>query len=296
MNLLFLGASGFVGSHALHKACARKCRAWGTSAKTRHEHLRPFDLLHDDPEVLLDGLLRDPAMPSFGVLCASVRQIDQCYRERETTREINVARTIAALEAFERHGYKPVFLSTSFVFDGQKGYYDETEPPSPVCEYGRQKAEVEHWMRQHQPEGLILRLDKIVGDSPEESHLFTEWNALSREGRPLVCIADQILSPTHVDDIARAILLACQHNLSGVWHVANTEFFARDELARQFRLIMDRPGDVLSRPMTAFGFQDPRPLKTYLDSSRFIRQTGMRFTPMRETLLKLRRRLTSLEP
>ena len=289
MNIFFLGASGFVGSYALRLARQRGHQVWGTCSRAPRDGLIACDLLTDNLRDVLRTLKPVQQAPSFGVLCASVRQIDQCFLERDLTRKINVERTIDALKAFEEAGFTPVFLSTSYVFDGHRGYYAEGDKPGAVCEYGRQKAEVERWMLERQPGGLILRLDKIVGGSPAESHLFTEWMEWLKKGRPLTCIADQIMSPTHVEDMARALLLACEHRLTGVYHTANTEYFSREELARQFCALMGINGEVSARPMSSFTFADPRPLKTYLDSSRFIRETGMRFTSMRETILEFKR-------
>ena len=288
MNLFFLGASGFVGSHALRLARAAGHRAWGTRASQHGDGLLPFDLRRDRLAEVLKGLDRDPAQPSYGIVCASVRQIDQCCREREETRAINCTGTIAALEDFAAAGFKPVFVSTSFVFSGREGYYVEGDARGPVCEYGRQKAEVEQWMETRHPDGLVIRLDKIVGSDPAEEHLFSEWLRLLRAGKPLECIAGQIMSPTNVVDAAQAIVLACEHDLSGICHAANPEFFERGELARAFCRVLDLPGEVVSKPQDAFPFADPRPLKTYLDSSRFAAATGFRFTTMRQTFLDLK--------
>ena len=103
-------------------------------------------------------------------------------------------------------------------------------------------------------------------------------------GRPIVCIAEQILSPTSVVDVGRAAWEAARCNLTGVYHVANPEFFERAELARCFVRECGANVEVISRPLESFSFDDPRPLKSYLDATKFREATGMAFTSMRKTI------------
>ncbi|MCF7837924.1 MAG: sugar nucleotide-binding protein [Candidatus Marinimicrobia bacterium] len=288
MNLFFLGASGFVGRHALARARAAGHAAWGTRTRPAADDLIPFDLRRDRLAPILERLPRDPNQPSFGILCASIRQIDQCRQDPAASRAVNCTGTIAALTDFARADFTPVFLSTSYVFSGATGNYTEADPPAPVCEYGRQKLEVEQWLTTHHPQALILRLDKIVGAARAEAHLFSEWQTWLAAGRPLVCIANQTFSPTDVEDIGCSMLLACERRLAGIWHTANPEPFTRAGLARQFCAQMGHPANVIEKPLSAFDFADPRPLNTRLDAARFIRATGQRYTPMAATIAAFR--------
>ena len=99
-------------------------------------------------------------------------------------------------------------------------------------------------------------------------------------------------SPTFTGDIAREIYLGCKNGLSGVYNLANPEFFLRDELARQFSLALGEEAQIISKPQSKFNFVEPRPLKSYLDSSRFVKATGMYFTTMREVFNTFKNRLT----
>ena len=288
MTFLFLGANGFVGRHAFALARSRGHAAWGTARQAGGEDLLPFDLGIDRLPPLLRSIGDRAQPPRHGIVCASIRQIDECALQPETARKINVTGTIAALRDLADHGFTPVFLSSSYVFNGDRGYYTEEDAVDPCCEYGRNKAEVEHWLAANLPESLVLRLDKIVGPDPADDQLFGEWLGRVRRGLPVECINGQVMSPTNVHDIAAAIVEACMRNLRGVYHVANGEFFTREELATQFSLALGVPPNVIVRPQEAFNFTDPRPLKTYLDSRKFIEATGFSFTTMRETWSAIR--------
>jgi dTDP-4-dehydrorhamnose reductase len=238
-----------------------------------------FDLLEDR---IADCLGNN--RPTHVIICAVLSDMDRCWREKELSRRINVENTVRLIEDARSLGAKPVYLSSNFVFDGRMGDYTDDHPYSPVNEYGRQKAEVERYMRAHVPEGWVARLGPNVGDRPGERHLFSEWLDLVEAGQPIVCIEGSRISPTWVEDVARGLVLGCEKNLSGVYNLANPEAFYRDELARLFCGELGRTVPVIRKSLHEFGFLDNRALKSNLDSSRFMRVTGMRFTPMREVI------------
>lgn len=282
MRFLIIGASGFIGSHIFRYARSVGHDVVGTRCGSIRPELVRFDLLH---ERISDCVARgyfEASPPVFAVICAAISQIDRCCQEREVSTVVNVVNTIRLIEDLKSRGAKAVFISTGSVYDGTAGYYDESRPPCPMNEYGRHKAAVEAFIGENVPDALVLRLDKIVGDDPAEKHLFSEWRQLVAANRPIVCIQGQLFSPTLVDDVARAAILSCELGLNGIYNVANPEFFSREELAQQFVSALDRKAEIVSKPQTAFTFLEHRPLKSYLDATKFTARTGMRFTSMRE--------------
>jgi len=64
-----------------------------------------------------------------------------------------------------------------------------------------------------------------------------------------------------------------------------------DRIWKAASYALGKAPNVISKPMSEFNFQDNRALKSYLDGSRFVRTTGMHFTPMREVFEKFSRRI-----
>ncbi|MEX2287275.1 MAG: sugar nucleotide-binding protein [Planctomycetaceae bacterium] len=280
MKLLIVGASGFIGSHIHRVAKEFDIVTVGTRAGSKSDRLARFDLREDRiGDCVPADYFNDERV--CAIVAAGISKIDECRRNRDATRLVNVKGTIQLLDDLAERGATPVFLSTSCVFDGQIGYYNEEDEPAPINEYGRQKLEVESCLLDQMPNSLVLRLDKVVGDEPAESHLLSEWYERMQKGQPIDCLADQILSPTLVDDIVLGVLTACQDEMSGLYHLVNAEFFPRDELARQFAHACGLSAEIVVKPMDEFAFEDPRPVKTYLDGSRFIEETGLLMTTMR---------------
>lgn len=290
--VLVVGASGFVGRHVYRHLRSLGWAVVGTRRREGNPEWVRFDLATERLRDRVHEIMGTAGRPTHVVNCAVMGQTDACWRQRELSYRINVLGAIHLIEDAFALGARSIWLTTGFIYDGVRGYYTDVEEPCPINEYGRQKAEVEEWCRRNRPETIMLRLDKVVGDDPADEHLFTEWYRWLRRGEPIVCMANNLIAPTHVDDVARAIQLCCERELSGTYNVANPEFFYRDELARQFLRILGCSGRVVCKSQEELNFADLRPEHTYLDSTRFQRATGIRFTSMRETIEAFKAKLS----
>ncbi|MBN9520380.1 sugar nucleotide-binding protein [bacterium] len=290
MKLLVVGGAGFLGRYVRAEAARHGVPALGTTTRAEPGRgLVRFDLAEDRSirEAVPADYFRD-GRPVWVVVCSCTTPMDRCRTEWDYAYRVNVTNTIRLIDDAAAAGARAVFVSTSYVFDGDAGYYPEDWPHAPTSAYGQHKSEVDRYVTATHPDSLVVRLDKIVGADPAEAHPFSDWWNLYRAGKPAVCIADQVLSPTLVDDLAGGIVTACRLGLRGVYHLTGPEAFRRDHLARHFYRVMGVPGEVLTRPVAAFGLADPRPLNTYLDSSRFAAETGFRFTPMSAVMTRFR--------
>jgi dTDP-4-dehydrorhamnose reductase len=280
VTFLIVGASGFIGRYILAEARRAGVVAIGTQASARRPDLLRFDLARDR----LDRAAIAPVLDSDGdawlVVAAAFSQIDRCRLERDVSYRINVEGTIRLLRDSAALGLRPVFLSSSFVFDGRGGGYGDRDARAPISEYGRQKAEVEGFIERELPAALVLRLDKTVGADPSERHLLSEWWAAATRGCAIRCIANQLFSPTLVDDVGRGVVVACRRRLSGIYNLANAEAWSRADLARLF-VGMAAPGTAIEEvSQHDLGFADLRPERTTLDSRAFVAATDVVFTPM----------------
>jgi dTDP-4-dehydrorhamnose reductase len=120
-------------------------------------------------------------------------------------------------------GRRLVHLSSDIVFDGTLGRYREEDLPAPVNSYGRSKAEAELRVADAHPASTIVRTSLIYGvpDGPQER--------LAREGRRF--FVDELRSPVHVEDLARALLEVLDLQVPGPLHLAGADDVSRYELA-----------------------------------------------------------------
>ena len=278
MKFLIIGGSGFIGTHTLTLARQSGYEAIGTQCRSQRSGLLQFDVAkHRIIDCVAPSFFGGPETV-LAIHCAGFGGVDACLIQQTLSRTINVERTKLLMEDLRELGARQVYLSSSYVFDGKCGPYRETDPCAPVNEYGRQKVAIEEFFMDRIDGSLILRLGKVIGDRPEESHLLTDWYALARSHRPISCIQGQVLSVTLVSDVATAVLTACQRKLRGIYHVAGNEPAGRETLARRFLAALGSDSGIELTSHEELGLSEPRPVDTSLDSNRFCSETGMEFT------------------
>tara|TARA_B110000438_G_scaffold192531_1_gene184146 strand:- start:339 stop:1217 length:879 start_codon:yes stop_codon:yes gene_type:complete len=284
MKFLVIGASGFVGRHIFNYLKASGNQVIGTQSSARQLGLVNFDLHQQRIKDLVAPAFIGKDQDIYAILCVKHGLMDRYAEQHSISYEMEVEKMQVLIDDLISLKIKPVYLTTSYVFDGNDGDYAEDSSHCPISEYGRQKAEMEKFVTRSKHDILALRLDKIVGDNPVEDHLFSEWNELVAQKKPILCIKDQIFSPTHVEDIARGVIKACTGRLSGLFNLVNPEPWLRSDLAKEFVAQKGSQIEVISKDQADFNFGDARPLKTYLNPSAFIEMTGMQFISMKEVI------------
>ncbi len=134
----------------------------------------------------------------------------------------HVAAAAAAVDA------RLVHLSTDVVFDGRQGApYTEDDPPAPLSDYGRAKAEAERRVRAACPGALIVRTSLIYGGPGYEP----SRHERAAHEPTATFYRDEVRCPVQVGDLAAALLELVETELAGPLHVAGPEAVTRAEFA-----------------------------------------------------------------
>jgi dTDP-4-dehydrorhamnose reductase len=200
LRLLVTGGAGYLGSEVCRQAVEAGHDVVATQLHTPAPYGRPLDLDLRDPFELPEA---------DAVIHTAYVQADPDMIVRSTRNVADAAR-----------GARLIHLSTDLVFDGEHAPYAEEDEPRPVSDYGRAKLEAESFASG----GLIVRTSLLYGKpGPQE--------ALAARG-DVVFYADEVRCPTHVADLAAALLELAALDLIGVLHVAGPDAVSRLELAR----------------------------------------------------------------
>ena len=223
--------------------------------------------LRDLDDLVLSGI------PGALFLSAAYTNVDGCEKDPALNERVNLKHTQEVLAwAYER-GLKPVFFSTDYVFDGTSGPYREEDPRSPICAYGRAKAQVEEWMEGCTPEGLILRTTGVYDLIEGSKNFLMQMMAAGAEGRTVKLPADQEANPVWAVELARAAVELAAHDASGIFHVAGARQMARTDFAK---LIAEEFGlenlKVEGIQTASLGQAAKRPLKGGLLSAKVERE------------------------
>lgn len=177
--------------------------------------------------------------PDIVISTAAFHRIDECEKEPDRAFLVNAigARNVAV--AAERHGAKLAFLSTDYVFGGDRGRttpYTEYDEPAPVNLYGQSKVAGErsiiHLCRRH----FVIRVSGlfgVAGSSGKGPNFIQRVMRNAREGRELRIVDDQRFRPTAAADLAPKIWEFVQTELYGIVHITNHGVCSWYELARE---------------------------------------------------------------
>ena len=281
--IVVVGAGGLIG-----RAVASELVAAGGDV-LRVSHRGAGDLHLDLREPSGDFVARLPGGITHAVVVAGVTGIDECRREPEASRRLNVTHTVALLGSFLERGIVPVFVSSDLVFRGDRGAYAEDDPRGPTTEYGRQKAAVEDFLLGRPEASLIVRLSKVFSAGPDDTSPVREILLAIRAGRSVRAAVDQMVCPTYLGDVAAAIGDLIDRNAVGVFHLAAPPagWYTRATLARTLAAEFRREELVVPCRLADFAVAEPRPRDSSLDSRKFAAQGGRRFSVLADHLPRI---------
>jgi len=277
MKAIVFGASGTVGKYLASHLRSMGGTVAGTFSARKVEGLVSFKL--EDGDFGRLSFARESW--DYGIICSAISSIDECKRDVARSRAVNVVGTLRLVGQLVGLGIRPVFLSSDYVFSGEKGGYIEDDPVDPLTVYGEQKVEVENGVRASCGAGLIVRLSKVVTADPADMTMFSEWHKAIRAGRPVRCANDQFFCPTCIEDVVAGIRVLMEKRAAGVYHLCQPKRYDRASLLREFCAAADLqcPPIELCRS-DALGFLDRRSRDTSMSPARFVAATGQGFTPM----------------
>ncbi|MEI6033587.1 MAG: SDR family oxidoreductase [Verrucomicrobiae bacterium] len=276
-----IGASGFIGRHLFKKYRETAPETIGTRFSHGDTELRPFDICRPD----LKAIVPTGSEVRAVIIASAKPNIGYCEQHREEAFAVNVAGTLELVRQAVNLGLQPIFLSTDYVFDGRAGHYDDAAVTCPTTEYGRQKQAVENEIPALTDNYLILRLSKIYGTQKGDGTLLDEIASALTAGKEVRAATDQIFSPTHVDDLVRAIVSIQELGLRGTINVCAPESISRCDvaicMARSLGLPDSRVAPISLHDLP--GMED-RPLNTSMTCPRLTAEVGQTFAPLQGSI------------
>lgn len=227
--LLVTGASGLLGSKIV-KIAAKHFRVVPLhNTKPLHTHSLKLDITNAKDVSSLFHELKPYAV----VHTASETNVDKCETERARAWEINVEGTQNIASTSNEIGAKLVYISTDYVFDGEKGNYTEEDKPSPINYYGITKLEGEKRVMENCKNYLILRTSVLYGWHPWRQNFATWIIDKLKQNREITVVQDHFNTPTLADNLAEMTIEAIQKNLTGLYHASGSERISRYDFALQ---------------------------------------------------------------
>jgi dTDP-4-dehydrorhamnose reductase len=268
MRILVTGANGFLGFYLVrrllqlgHEVIATgkgNCRLPFESEKDFHYESMDFT----DPFQVNDVFAKHK--PEIVIHGGAMTKPDECEQNQYEAYKTNVEGTITLLIDSEEYQSFFIFVSTDFVFNGDKGMYSEEDIPSPVNYYGKTKLEAEEAVLEYAFDAAIVRTVLVYG-KPQmgRNNLLTIVRDKLSGGEQYSVVNDQFRTPTYVEDLAEAIARIAEKRITGIYHISGKDLRTPYEMAMETAALLNLDSKLIKK-VSAADFSQPavRPPRT----------------------------------
>jgi dTDP-4-dehydrorhamnose reductase len=234
MKLLITGASGLYGSKLAQLALNKQNQVYAVYNQHSTSSGIPIQLDISDKAKIETEFQK--VKPDVVVHAASITDVDKCELNRELAWQTNVEGTNNIAQAAKTTRTFLLYISTDYVFDGEKGNYTETDLASPINYYGYTKLKAEEHIKKANAEYCIARTSVIYGATPAAGKInFALWllNKLKNKEQTKV-YTDQWNSPTLNTNLAEMTLEIAERKLTGLYHLSGATRISRYDFAVDF--------------------------------------------------------------
>jgi dTDP-4-dehydrorhamnose reductase len=230
----------------------------------------------------------------FCINTAAYTAVDKAETEIEKAILINVTGPKNLAIACKKHNAKLIHVSTDFVFDGDSSIpYLESDKTNPLGVYGQTKLDGEIAVAQNMTDYFIIRTSWVY--SQFGNNFMKTMLRLASERDSLSIVSDQIGSPTHAVDLAKAIMEIVnyfQHPASniqpnyGIYNFSNEGKCSWYDFAVEIFKINNVVIDV--KPISTEEFPTPakRPKYSLLDKTKIKNTFGIEIKTWQESLMQ----------
>ncbi|MDO8621578.1 MAG: NAD(P)-dependent oxidoreductase [Candidatus Levybacteria bacterium] len=209
---------------------------------------------------------------------------------------INVEGTKNVAEACEKSNKKLIYISTDFVFDGEKeSEYSEEDKPNPVNWYAKTKYEGEKIVQSSNLNWIIARLAYPYRANFQRKDFVRNLIHFFKNKESLSMVTDHIMTPTFIDDIAFAFDKLLKNDEKGIFHIVGNSFISPYEAAMKIAEVFNFD-KVLIETTTRkdfFKYRAPRPFRLAIKNDK-IQKLGIKMKTFEEGLRKIKDQIALL--
>lgn len=231
MRILVTGASGLLGSKLVEILLRKGYAVYAGYNENKPKAGLPIKLDVSN-EVDVERAF-EISRPEVVVHAAALTDVDACELKKELAWSINVVGTRNIVKLSKKYSAFLIYISTDYVFKGDKGMYSESDPTEPVNYYGYTKLMGEEEVRLLE-EHCIARTSVIYGSIPAAGKVNFALLVVDklRKGEKVRALTDQWNSPTLNVNLAEMIVEIVERRLLGTFHLAGATRISRYDFAR----------------------------------------------------------------
>lgn len=233
---------------------------------------------------------------------AAKADVDGCEKDKEFGHDgeawkINVEGTRYIADACSVSGKKLIYISTDFVFDGEKeDGYTEADTPRPINWYGQTKYEGEKIVSSLTSPWMILRISYPYRASFSKNDFVRAVKLRLEKGEGVTMVTDHIFTPTYIDDIANAIHRLLMQEAAGLYHVVGNSSLSPFDAAKMIAEKFDYNQELIGQTTRGEFFKDraTRPFRLAVKSDK-ISRLGVQMRSLDEGLTEVAMQLQNFK-
>jgi dTDP-4-dehydrorhamnose reductase len=272
-KITLIGANGFLGKNVikLYKSDDKLKNKFNLVAadidNTNISSDIPFHYIDiTKQEDLTENLLL--IEPDIIILTAAMTDVDQCEIKKELATKINFEGPKNVINACKKLGSKLLFMSTDFIFNGEKSnLYTEEDIPKPKSHYGKTKFFAELAILYSGIKYLICRTSVLYGWNPNKLNFITWILKNLKKKNKLSIVTNQINSPTYVNNLANVVFKLIENDANGIFHTAGASSLSRYEMALKCAEVFNYNKELIT-PIDSLNQDAQRPENAGLNVSK----------------------------
>lgn len=294
MKLLITGASGLLG----HKIASLALNKGHDVYSIYNEHPTnigtPVKVNLTNPNEIQKLIAK--IQPEAVIHTAAYTNVDGCETNKDLAWKVNAEATKQIATASANIDAHLTYVSTDYVFDGEKGLYKEEDQPNPISYYGYTKLKGEEFVKKHSKEWCIPRPSVIYGWSQTSKLNFATWIIDNlKQQKEVKILTDQYVSPTLNTNLAEMLLEIAEKRITGILHTAGASRVSRHEFALKLTQVFKLNTNlIIQAKMNEISWKAKRPKDSSLTVSKA--STILNATPLKlSQALEMMRKETARE-
>jgi dTDP-4-dehydrorhamnose reductase len=269
LKLLITGASGLYGSKLAKMALSQNFDVYSCDVQELSVYGKFIKVDISDKRLVDESFLE--IKPDVVVHAATLTDVDKCETNKGLAWKINVDGTKNIVDAAKKQQAFLVYISTDYVFSGDKGQYKETDMPEPINYYGYTKLKAEEIVQNSLDSYCIARPSVIYGSTPAAGKVnFALWviDKLTK-GERIKIVDDQWNSPTLNTSLAEMTMEVIDRRLTGILHLCGATRINRLNFAQSIAKTFDLDSSLINPAKSSdFNWPAKRPMDSSLDTSK----------------------------
>ena len=214
------------------------------------------------------------ANPDIIINCAAYNAVDDAEDNPDIAFAVNRDAVRNLAEVCRENNIFFIHYSSDYVFDGTKmDFYVEDDEPNPLNVYGKSKLEGERAVQEILDEYLIFRLSWVFGRGKQNFlYKLSQW---AEKNSVLKISADEVSVPTYTGTIVDVTLKSIERGVSGLYHLTNSGYASRYELARYYMKKKGLGNFIVPVPMETFPVKATRPGFSAMSNQKISDDSGI---------------------